>query len=270
MVVQWRGREKRHFLNPLPIVEIERRWTAKFDQTPIRSTPGDERKDWKQGKNNEHRTGRFVTVINASREAVWTALTTDTFTEQYWHGTRARSSWQPGARVDFLVEGDEIGCTGEVLEMRLHEYPILYLVFPAQSRSSAKKRPPGSASDWRRSAMLAAARRRPRLTVVHDQFPEGSRMPEMVGPGWPLVSVRSEDHPRDRNSCRLQFHDIGPSQKTRGFHANLHVHGISGRHQSVIQPSLHCHICSLACAGSGTRPWAVLFLGHKVLNKFQT
>ena len=32
VTVQWRGREKRHFLNPVPIVEIERRWTAKFTQ----------------------------------------------------------------------------------------------------------------------------------------------------------------------------------------------------------------------------------------------
>ena len=53
----------------------------------------------------------FVTIINASREAVWEALTTDRFTEQYWHGTRVRSSWQPGARIDFLVDDDEIGCT---------------------------------------------------------------------------------------------------------------------------------------------------------------
>ena len=30
VVVQWQGREKRHFLNPVPIVEIERRWTEKF------------------------------------------------------------------------------------------------------------------------------------------------------------------------------------------------------------------------------------------------
>ena len=32
VVVQWQGREKKHFLNPVPIVEIERRWTAKFSQ----------------------------------------------------------------------------------------------------------------------------------------------------------------------------------------------------------------------------------------------
>lgn len=32
VAVQWQGREKRHYLNPIPIVEIERRWTAKFAQ----------------------------------------------------------------------------------------------------------------------------------------------------------------------------------------------------------------------------------------------
>lgn len=33
VVVQWQGREKRHFLNPVPIVEIERRWTEKFSRS---------------------------------------------------------------------------------------------------------------------------------------------------------------------------------------------------------------------------------------------
>lgn len=33
VVVQWQGREKRHYLNPVPIVDIERRWTEKFTAT---------------------------------------------------------------------------------------------------------------------------------------------------------------------------------------------------------------------------------------------
>lgn len=33
VTVRWQGREKKHFLNPVPIVEIERRWTAKFAHT---------------------------------------------------------------------------------------------------------------------------------------------------------------------------------------------------------------------------------------------
>jgi len=32
VVIQWRGREKLHFLNPVPIHEIFERWTSKFER----------------------------------------------------------------------------------------------------------------------------------------------------------------------------------------------------------------------------------------------
>ncbi len=32
VVTQWRGREKLHFLNPVPIQSIAERWISKFDQ----------------------------------------------------------------------------------------------------------------------------------------------------------------------------------------------------------------------------------------------
>jgi DNA-binding transcriptional ArsR family regulator len=32
ITVEWRGREKLHYLNPLPISEIYRRWIGKYDQ----------------------------------------------------------------------------------------------------------------------------------------------------------------------------------------------------------------------------------------------
>lgn len=35
VAVRWHGREKRHYLNPLPIVNIERRWTAKFARAHV-------------------------------------------------------------------------------------------------------------------------------------------------------------------------------------------------------------------------------------------
>jgi DNA-binding transcriptional ArsR family regulator len=33
----WRGREKRHFLNPVPILEIADRWIGKFEQGRLRA-----------------------------------------------------------------------------------------------------------------------------------------------------------------------------------------------------------------------------------------
>ena len=32
VAIQWRGREKLHFLNPVPLQEIYERWLRKFDQ----------------------------------------------------------------------------------------------------------------------------------------------------------------------------------------------------------------------------------------------
>lgn len=35
VVTVWRGREKFHYLNPVPIREIEERWIKKFDQAQL-------------------------------------------------------------------------------------------------------------------------------------------------------------------------------------------------------------------------------------------
>jgi DNA-binding transcriptional ArsR family regulator len=35
VAVQWQGREKLHYLNPVPIHEIGERWIRKFDRKPL-------------------------------------------------------------------------------------------------------------------------------------------------------------------------------------------------------------------------------------------
>jgi DNA-binding transcriptional ArsR family regulator len=37
VVVQWRGREKLHFLNPVPLQEIYNRWICKFERPRLRA-----------------------------------------------------------------------------------------------------------------------------------------------------------------------------------------------------------------------------------------
>lgn len=37
IIVVWRGREKLHYLNPLPIQEIHDRWLSKYDQQRAKS-----------------------------------------------------------------------------------------------------------------------------------------------------------------------------------------------------------------------------------------
>jgi DNA-binding transcriptional ArsR family regulator len=37
VVIQWRGREKLHYLNPVPIHEIADRWIGKFERNRLRA-----------------------------------------------------------------------------------------------------------------------------------------------------------------------------------------------------------------------------------------
>ena len=57
----------------------------------------------------------YVSVINATPEQIWEALTSPEFTARYWHQTRVRSDFQLGSKIEFLVEGDLVGCDGEIL-----------------------------------------------------------------------------------------------------------------------------------------------------------
>ena len=128
---------------------------------------------------------RFVTVIDASRERVWEALTSPEFTCRYWHATRVRSSWQPGDTVEFLVAGDKVGCRGEVLESRPPEFLSYTWSFPGNPE--VRDEAPSRVSFNLETITDGQGASATRLTVAHDRFPPDSRMPEMVGPGWPLV-----------------------------------------------------------------------------------
>jgi uncharacterized protein YndB with AHSA1/START domain len=127
----------------------------------------------------------YVQIIDACRERVWEALTAPEFTEKYWHQTRIQTDLQPGSPVRFLVAEDEVGCDGEVLISNAPEELSYTWRFPrnpavrdeAPSRVTFRLETIGSDSTGTAT----------RLTVTHDRFPAGSKMPEMIGPGWPLV-----------------------------------------------------------------------------------
>src|SRR5947207_2855261 len=50
VVVVWRGREKLHYLNPVPIHDIAERWIGKFERGRLRILA--ERKEKLEGENN--------------------------------------------------------------------------------------------------------------------------------------------------------------------------------------------------------------------------
>lgn len=122
----------------------------------------------------------YVTVIAAPPERVWQGLTTAEFTQQYWHATRVRSAFTPGAPIEFLNPDDSVGVAGEILAAER----------PSElSYSWRFIRNPEAADDpaSRVSFRLEPVRAGTRLTVIHDRLEEGSATATMVSRGWPHV-----------------------------------------------------------------------------------
>jgi DNA-binding transcriptional ArsR family regulator/uncharacterized protein YndB with AHSA1/START domain len=111
------GREKRHYLNPVPIRRIHDRWISKYaapvvgrmsaikdhvEAAPM-AVPPDE---------IEH---VYSIYINAAPDRVWRAITDGAETEQYYYGTIVKSDWKVGSRVSYDYPDGRVAADGEVL-----------------------------------------------------------------------------------------------------------------------------------------------------------
>jgi uncharacterized protein YndB with AHSA1/START domain/DNA-binding transcriptional ArsR family regulator len=110
-----RGREKLHYLNPVPLHEIQERWIGRFEQPRLQALTDIKRRA------EEAMTTRpdfvYTTYIQATPEAVWHALTDADTTAAYW-GHANVSDWRPGSpwehrRTDGSGVADVVGTVVE-------------------------------------------------------------------------------------------------------------------------------------------------------------
>ena len=109
------GREKRHYLNPVPIRLIHDRWISKYAE-PVVGT---------LSALKDHLEGRAMAVsapdhvysvyVKAEPERIWRAITDGVETEQYYYGTRVGSDWTKGARIVYEYPDGSVAADGEVL-----------------------------------------------------------------------------------------------------------------------------------------------------------
>jgi uncharacterized protein YndB with AHSA1/START domain/DNA-binding transcriptional ArsR family regulator len=172
-----RGREKLHYLNPVPLWDIQERWIEKFEQPRMRALSG-----IRQRAEETAMAGRpdyvYVTYIESSPEQVWQALTDPDLSAQYW-GHSNISDWAVGStwehrRVDGSGIADVIGTVLEAAPPRR-----LTMTFDAPGAT-----PPGGPS-------LVTFEIEPfheivRLTVTHENLADGEAL-EAISAGWPAV-----------------------------------------------------------------------------------
>jgi uncharacterized protein YndB with AHSA1/START domain/DNA-binding transcriptional ArsR family regulator len=170
-----RGREKWHYLNPVPLHDIQERWIDKFEVPRLR-TLGAVRRRAEEAMTDKPNY-QYVTYIEATPEAVWEALTDADLTGQWWGHRNEADTWDVGGRWAHTgLDGGTGDGGGTVLESD----PPHKLVFdwgaldeddPHMSKVTFTIEPHGEIV---------------RLTVLHEDLMNEEMLRSISG-GWPAV-----------------------------------------------------------------------------------
>ncbi len=172
-----RGREKLHYLNPVPLWSVSERWIERFERPRLRTLSTIKRRAEEEPM-AERPTFVYVTYIESSPERVWEALTDADLTAEYW-GHSNVSDWQAGSswehrRVDGSGIADVVGTVLEATPPRR-----LTMTFDAPGET-----PPGGPSTV--TFDIEPYHEIVRLTVTHVNLPDDEAY-NAVSAGWPAV-----------------------------------------------------------------------------------
>ncbi|MBO0824470.1 MAG: SRPBCC domain-containing protein [Actinobacteria bacterium] len=173
----WRGRTKLHYLNPVPIHDIQQRWIGKFERPRLQALS-----EIKQRAEEQDMTSKptfvYVTYIESTPAKVWHALTDADLTGAYW-GHRNVSDWQAGSRWEQIrTDGSGIAdVTGTVI----NAVPDKRLVVTFDPPSDEPAADPSVVTfDITQHQDIV------RLTVTHENLANQDAY-EAVSVGWPAV-----------------------------------------------------------------------------------
>ena len=174
VVTKKRGREKLHFLNPVPIRLVHDRWVSKYAE-PWAATLT-ELKRRIEGRTMEK---VFEIYIKTTPERLWEAITDSALRRRYNFGVGVHSDWSPGSRYEAIhPQAPGPICAGENLEVE----PPRRLVQSFNALWSDDVKAAGTSRvTWEIEPIADSCR----LTVTHDELPEDAN-PELYG-GWPMI-----------------------------------------------------------------------------------
>jgi uncharacterized protein YndB with AHSA1/START domain len=174
VVTKRRGREKLHFLNPVPIRLVHDRWVSKYAEPWAATLTG-----LKTTLEDRTMEKVFEIYIKTSPERLWEAITDPEQRAQYSFGVAAESDWTNGSPYKAVHSGAGIEIAeGENLEVdRPHR-----LVQSFNALWSDEVKAEGTSRvTWDIEQIEDSCR----LTVTHDQLRDGAHG-ELYG-GWPMI-----------------------------------------------------------------------------------
>jgi uncharacterized protein YndB with AHSA1/START domain len=173
VVTRRHGREKLHYLNPVPIRLVHDRWVSKYAEPWVAGLSG--LKD-----ELEHQMEKvFEIYIRTTPERLWDAITDSEIREKYNFGAGVKSDWTVGAPIEMGVEkANFVLGDGEVLEVD----PPRRLVHTMRALWDDDVKGEGfTRVAWDIETVGDSCH----LTVTHDQMREGAN--DQLYGGWPMI-----------------------------------------------------------------------------------
>ena len=174
VVTRRRGREKLHFLNPVPIRLVHDRWVSKYAQ-PWAAALSDLKTRLESPMEKI-----FEIYIKTTPELLWEAITTSDIRSKYQFGNSISSDWTTGSRFEMgnPKAGGALLGEGENIEMD----PPRRLVQTMTALWGEDVKAEGTSRiTWEIEPVGDSCH----LTVTHDQLREGAN--DQLYGGWPMI-----------------------------------------------------------------------------------
>lgn len=192
VVTAWRGREKLHHLNAAPIDAISQRWISQYSRERVAAL-ADLKTVLEQSPMGATEFA-YTSYIRTTPERLWQALTDPAFTRRYW-GVTFTTDWTVGSTITWEQEGVTITDPEQVvLESEPHRrLAYTWHTFTPEFAAHFGLSDDVLARAGRRSKVtfeiepVEEAAEMVKLTVLHNDFDEGSPIIEMVSQGWPRL-----------------------------------------------------------------------------------
>jgi len=178
------GREKLHYLNPVPIRHIFERWTSKYAK-PFTRALVDLKKRLEEGDDVMSQSGPkhvYEIYIRTTPEKLWKAITDPAFTKQYFYEHLVESTWTAGAPYTHRTADGTLRLEGTIIDIQPPHR--LVQTFASPSMEDMKNDRPSRVT-W----LIEKRGEACKLTLIHDDFDGETATFKSVGPGWnPVLS----------------------------------------------------------------------------------
>ena len=173
VVTKRQGREKLHYLNPVPVRLVHDRWVSKYTEGWAAGLAGLKR------ELEQTMEKVFEIYIRTTPERLWDAITDPDTRAKYNFGARVESDWTPGSRFEMAHPGAQ-GLLGEGENLEVD--PPRRLVQSMRALWGPEVIAEGTSRvTWDIEAVGDSCR----LTITHDQLRDGAN-DELFG-GWPMI-----------------------------------------------------------------------------------